>query len=96
MDGREQRAAGFQLLEFRVNYGTLCAVAVSGYAQGYAAGEYARSILVGGKRPQDLPMVSTRKGNPMINLARARDIGIKLNSSTLLAAEVVTDYHWDR
>ena len=85
----------FSFWNSRVPHGTLCAVAVSGYAQGHAAGEYARAILVDGRSPGSLPMIPTRKGNPVISLPRARSLGIMPDSGTLLAADVITKYYWE-
>jgi ABC-type uncharacterized transport system substrate-binding protein len=86
----------FAFWRSRVVRGTLCAVSVSGYAQGHAAGQLARAILVDGTSPAALPMQSTRKGRPVVNLARARSLGISLGSSQLLAAEVIRDYRWNQ
>ena len=68
---------------------------VSGYAQGLAAGKIARGILVDGKSPASFPMEATVKGEPMISLARARKLGIAVNTSTLLTARVVNKFDWD-
>jgi hypothetical protein len=46
-----------------VEKGTLCAVTVSGYEQGLAAGKIARGILVEGKKPSDFPFEPTTKDN---------------------------------
>jgi ABC-type uncharacterized transport system substrate-binding protein len=75
----------------RINKGTLCAVTVSGFAQGKAAGEMARGILLEGRSPADFQMKSTKKGIPVINLARARRLNLDPTSSVLLTAEVVTE-----
>jgi ABC transporter substrate binding protein len=78
----------------RIHYGVLASVTVSEHEQGRAAGRLARAILVDGKAPDALPMEATLKGNPAINLARARQIGIAVPSSVLLSSEVVTDFEW--
>lgn len=79
----------FSFWKDRVAKGTLCAVSVSGYAQGYQAGLLARSILVDGKSPAALPMKSTEKGTPVINLKTAQRLGINPSSDVLLTAEVI-------
>jgi ABC-type uncharacterized transport system substrate-binding protein len=79
----------------RVDYGTLCAVTVSGFAQGQEAGEIARDILLDGRSPSSFPMLPTVKGEPVINLARARQLGLKPSSDVLLTAKVFTKYQWD-
>ena len=79
----------------RVYFGTLCAVTVSEREQGLAAGRIARAILVEGKSPSSFPMKPTVKGAPVISLARADKLGIKVKSGLLLSAEVVKKFDWD-
>ncbi len=80
----------FAFWKDRVDKGTLCAVTVSGLAQGEAAGRIARGILLG-QSPKDYPMQSTETGLPVINLARARKLDINPDASVLLTAQVVTE-----
>ena len=80
----------------RVYFGTLCAVTVSEREQGRAAGGLARAILLEGKKPSDLAMEPTRKGVPVISLARARKLGMRIDSSVLLSAEVIQRFEWDQ
>ena len=82
----------FSFWKDRVDKGTLCAVTVSGLAQGQAAGRIARSILSEGRSPASYPMKATEKGIPIVNLARARKLNINPSSSVLLTAEVVTEF----
>ncbi|MHC1742426.1 MAG: ABC transporter substrate-binding protein [Syntrophobacteraceae bacterium] len=84
----------FTFWKDRISYGTLCAVYVSGYEQGHAAGRMARSILVEGKEPSSIPMQPSRKGEPIVSLARARKLGIQVSSETLLTARVVRSFAW--
>ncbi len=84
----------FAFWKDRVDKGTLCAVTVSGSAQGQAAGKIAKSILVEGRTPSSLQMKATEKGVPIINLARAGKLNLKPSSSVLLTAEVVTKFPW--
>lgn len=79
----------------RVNYGTLAAVTVSEREQGVSAGRLARKILIEHQAPNSLPIVPTTKGLPAISLARAKKLGIGIESSQLLSAEVVTKFQWD-
>lgn len=79
----------------RIHYGVLASVTVSEREQGRAAGRLARAILVDGKSPASLPIEPTRKGNPAINLARARQLGISVPSSVLLSSEVVKEFEWN-
>jgi len=88
------RLPDFSFWDDRVKKGTLCAVTVSGIAQGQAAGKMARGILSEGKSPASYPMKATEKGIPIINLARAKKLNINPASSVLLTAEVVTEYMW--
>ena len=64
----------FTFWKDRVDKGTLCAVTVSGSAQGKQAGEIAHAILVEGRSPSGYPMQATEEGVPVISLARARKL----------------------
>jgi ABC-type uncharacterized transport system substrate-binding protein len=85
----------FSFWEDRISHGTLASVTVSSYEQGLAAGEIARQILVEGKSPASIPMKPTLKGEPVINLARAKKLGLKVDSEILLTAEVVEKFSWE-
>jgi ABC-type uncharacterized transport system substrate-binding protein len=86
----------FSFWKDRISYGTLCAVTVSGYDQGLSAGKMARRILLDGVSPRVLTMRPSLKGEPVISLARANKLGIRIKANLLLSAEVVTDFHWDK
>ncbi len=90
------RLPDFSFWGNRVAAGTLCAVAVSGYAQGLQAGKLAREILIGGRSPGQLHMMPTRMGEPIISLRRARQLGIKIQTGTLLATKVISSYEWEK
>ncbi len=79
----------------RVHYGTLVAVTVSEREQGIAAGRIARAILRDKKAPDSLPMSPTTRGLPVISLARAKKLGLKIRSEQLLSAEVITRFEWE-
>lgn len=78
----------------RANFGTLCVVSVSGYEQGLAAGRIAREILAGGGNPASFPMQPTTRGQAAISLARAKDLGLRIDSKTLLSSKVFSTYGW--
>jgi ABC-type uncharacterized transport system substrate-binding protein len=80
----------------RISHGTLCSVTVSGYEQGLAAGKMAKAILVDGKTPPDFVMEPTVKGQPVVSLARANKLGIKIQSDILLTAEVIKTVIWEQ
>lgn len=80
----------------RIHHGTLASVTVSELEQGRAAGRLARAILVDGVTPSSLPMKPTVKGQPAINLKRARALGVTVRSTQLLQSEVVVGYEWER
>ncbi|MCB0129973.1 MAG: hypothetical protein KDD78_03960 [Caldilineaceae bacterium] len=84
----------FSFWDSRLPLGTLCAVTVSGYEQGLAAGKLAHQILVDGVVPGSLPITATVRGKPTVSLARANELGISIDSSLLLSANVITDYVW--
>jgi ABC-type uncharacterized transport system substrate-binding protein len=90
------RLPDFSLWIDRVHYGTLCAVNVSEAEQGIAAGRIARAILVEGASPGSIPQKPTVKGVPVISIARAKKLGLKVKSGVLLSSEVVTDFQWER
>lgn len=80
----------------RMLHGTLAGVAVSAFEQGQSAGKLARAILVQHQKPGSLPMTPTTKGVPVINLERARQLGITPRSTQLLSAQIVTSYEWSK
>lgn len=80
----------------RVSFGTLCVVSVSGFEQGLAAGKIAHAILAEGKKASNFPMIATVKGEPLISLARANQLGIKIKSSVLLSSKVIKKYYWEK
>lgn len=80
----------------RVHFGTLAAVTVSEREQGLAAGRIARQILVEGKSPSSFPINPTLKGIPVISLARANKLGLKVKSGVLLSADVIEKFEWDK
>jgi ABC-type uncharacterized transport system substrate-binding protein len=80
----------------RVYFGTLAAVTVSEREQGRAAGRIARGILLGGRAPDRYAMLPTAKGLPVINLARARKLGINPAAELLLSAEIIQQFDWER
>ena len=86
----------FSFWKDRVSFGTLCAVSVSGYEQGLAAGKMARGILVEGRAPASYPVQATTKGEPLVSLARANQLGIKVRSGVLLSVKVVKQFEWEK
>ncbi len=84
----------FSFWDVRVERGTLVAMTVSGVEQGLLAGRMARRILIDKVSPSSIPPEATAKGRPMISLARARKLGLTINSGVLLNAEVVTRFAW--
>lgn len=84
----------FSFWDTRVERGTLLAVTVSGIEQGRLAGRMARRILVDKVSPASIPPEPTAKGQPMISLARARKLGLSINSGVLLNAQVLSRFTW--
>jgi ABC-type uncharacterized transport system substrate-binding protein len=85
----------FSFWEDRIAYGTLCVVNVSEYEQGLAAGRIARGILLEGRSPASYDMKPTVKGIPMINLYRAKKLGIRIKTGVLLSVGVRDDVKKD-
>lgn len=90
------RLPDFSFWGSRIPYGTLCTVTVSGYAQGLEAGKMARGILMGGRMPSSYHMKPTIKGKPVISLARAKKLGIRISTDLLLTAHVIKDFQWNK
>jgi len=90
------RLPDFSFWADRISNGTLCAVTVSGYEQGLAAGKIARKILIDGHRPNSIPMVPTLKGEPMVSLARANKLGLTLETEILLFSQVIDKFNWEK
>ena len=80
----------------RVELGTLAAVRVSGYAQGFAAGKKARQILEHNISPADIPIGPARRGDPALSLPRAEALGLKIPSSLLLNTYISTEFQWEK
>jgi len=85
----------FSFWETRVDRGTLSAVAVSGYEQGYMAGEMARKILKEKVSPDSIKMTPSIKGEPMISMQRALALGLKIDVQVLLGNNVKKKYSWE-
>lgn len=85
----------FSFWKDRVSRGTLCTVSVSGYEQGFAAGIMAKSILAEHKAPASIQMKPSIKGEPVVSLARAKKLGIKIKTSILLSSEVMQKFAWE-
>lgn len=79
----------------RIDNSTLCSVAISGYEQGYTAGEIARRILVDKVPAKDIEPTHTAKGSAAINSKRAEKLGLNISAELLLGAEVYTKYQWE-
>lgn len=86
----------FTFWKDRIPKGHLCTVTVSGYEQGYTAGEIARGILTEGKGPSSYSFKPTVKGEPVLSFARAKKLGIKVKSTVLLTAEVIEKFEWEK
>jgi ABC-type uncharacterized transport system substrate-binding protein len=90
------RLPDFSFWKDRISHGTLCAVSVSGYEQGLAAGKIARGILAEGRSPESYPMKPSVRGEPLVSLARANALGIKIKTNVLLTANVMTKFIWEK
>jgi len=78
----------------RMVHGTLAGVTVSAFEQGLGAGKLAREILVKHQSPSSLPIMATTKGVPVINLERAKQLGITPRANLLLSAQIIKNYEW--
>ena len=89
------RLPDFSFWDTRVERGTLCAVTVNGVEQGRIAGAMARRILYERVLPINIKPEQSAKGVPMLSLARARGLGIAVNSGVLLNARVLPRFIWE-
>jgi len=78
----------FATLDFTVEGGALCGVALSAYEQGKAAAEIAIRILAG-ERPSDIPVVIPQATRAIINAARAAEFGIEVSEDSLSGIELI-------
>ena len=78
----------FALLDFAIQNGALCGVALSVSEQGKAAAEIALRILEGTK-PIDIPIKCPEKGNSIINQKRAKELNIKIPDDLVEEVEVI-------
>jgi len=67
-------------------YGMLAAVTVSGYIQGLEAGKYALRILAG-EKPSSLPILDPKTGDILLNVAKAKKLGIEIPIELLSVAK---------
>lgn len=86
----------FSFWKDRASHGTLSTVTVSGYAQGWQAGELAKAILTESRKPSELPVKSSAKSEAIISLARANKLGLKIKSSLLLDSQIYTKFEWEK
>ena len=82
--------------EDRVIKGNLCSVTVDSYEQGLAAGEIAKRILLENVHPASFEFKPTVRGKPVINLARAKKLGIIIPGDILGAVSVIEKFEWDK
>lgn len=92
---RNSSLPDFSFWKDRIDKGTLCAVTVSGYAQGYEAGKIARGILSEGRRPDTYAFTTTDKGISVVNLARARKLDLSTDPGILMSVDVVKTMPWE-
>lgn len=78
----------FATLDFTVEGGALCGVALSAYEQGKTAAEMAVRILAG-EKPSDIPVAIPQATRAMVNAARAAELGIEVSEDTLLGIDLI-------
>ena len=78
----------FATLDFTVEGGALCGVALSAYEQGKTAAEIAVRILAG-EKPSDIPFAIPQATRAMVNAARAAELGIEVSEDTLLGIDLI-------
>ena len=78
----------FATLDFTVEGGALCGIALSAYEQGKTAAEIAIRILAG-EKPSDIPFAIPQATRAMVNAARAAELGIEVSEDTLLGIDLI-------
>ena len=78
----------FAFFDFVVKGGALCGDTISGIEQGRAAAETAAMILAGW-RPSEISLRYPGRGDPMVNAARAKELGIIIPASVTKTAEIL-------
>lgn len=82
------RLPEFAPLDFTIEGGALCGVALSAYEQGKTAAEMAVRILAG-ERAMDIPFAIPEATRAMVNIARATELGIEATEATLPGIELI-------
>jgi len=86
------------LWRLSVEEGMLAAVTPSYHERGKTAGEIAYGILIKGKKPSSFGFKPTKVGLKMINLARAKTLGLEqdeIPSTLLVNSEVIETFPWE-
>lgn len=52
--------------------------------------------LKSSKKPSEIEMKPTTKGEPIINLARAKKLGLNVKSDVLLSTQVMNRFEWEK
>jgi len=82
------RLPEFGPLDFTVEGGALCGVALSAYEQGKIAAEMAVRILAG-EKPADIPVAIPQATRAIINATRAAKLGINVSADSLVGIELI-------
>ena len=80
------------------NQGMFLGVIVDANEQGKVAGKIAYDILIEGKYPSSFSFEPTRKGIQIINLARAKILGLErdeIPSTLLVNSEAIEKFPWE-
>jgi len=75
-------------LDFTIEGGALCGVALSAYEQGRLAAEMAVRILAG-ESPADIPIAIPQATRAIINATRAAELGIEVSEESLVGIELI-------
>ena len=78
----------FATLDFTVEGGALCGVALSGYEQGKIAAEMAIRILAG-EKPANIALAIPQATRALVNSARAAELGIEISEEKLSELELI-------
>ncbi len=78
-----------------IGKGLLASLDASAIWQGKAAGNIAKEILIDGKNPSSFNFEAPKKGDQILNYARAKQLGLIIPSTILINSKVFEEFPWE-
>lgn len=85
----------FSFWESVTEQGALFGVEITAYTHGKEAGKLLKRILINGEKPESIESYVPKEEKKTINLARANQLELHLDSSILIKSEVYDKFPWD-